>query len=57
MEKNLLINALIYFGILTIIVALISGLFTGSPYHGAILIRIGFALLFAKYHPIVKDKE
>lgn len=57
MNKNFLTDALIYFGVLTISVALISILITGNPYHGAILIRIGFAILLAKYFPITKDTE
>jgi len=53
MDKTLLINALIYFGLLTIVVAIVSFLCTGNPFHGVILIRIIFAFLLAKLHPII----
>lgn len=52
--KILLINAVIYFIILTLLMLIVSTL-TGID--GSIIIRIIFSLIIAYYNPIIKKDE
>jgi hypothetical protein len=50
-DRTLLINALIYFGLISIVVGLIS-ILSGGLIHGMIMVRVVISLLLAKIQPI-----